>query len=342
MILSGRSMPRWSLEELRKAAGIAAAIEGCRAPRRRRAVAQVDLSLRAAIPLLDGLGGGTRAVLVRQLLRALGFDERSHLEWRLEHKLVQGLVLHAYLPGMVPVTRGLAAALFGQDPDGVQNYLDCELPGGYVVKTALGDSSGESPDGAGTQVIPKYALEGARALPPRLIDEEYVIQERIPIAREYRVHSLEDLVIEDLTFHRYTGGSIPGERDAPNCFVQSALDRLPDALVGGSLLAWDVALTPAGSFTIVEVNFSGFHPVFKRGFHCSGYFHDYNWGACDTARLLNHVARTDGVDVVVHADAPDYPEENCFYADVAAWQARHRTAALAHVGLERRYATNPD
>jgi hypothetical protein len=111
--------------------------------------------------------------------------------------------------------------------------------------------------------------------------------------------------------------------------VQSALDLLPDAMVGGSLLAWDVALTRDGQFVIVEVNFSGFHPVYKRGFHCSGYFHDYNWGACDTARLLNHVARRDDVDVVVHADAPDYPEENRFYADVANWQRRHQeTAAL--------------
>jgi hypothetical protein len=134
-------------------------------------------------------------------------------------------------------------------------------------------------------------------------------------------------VIEDLTFHRYGGGSIPGERNAPNAFVQSALDLLPDAMVGGSLLAWDVALTRDGQFVIVEVNFSGFHPVYKRGFHCSGYFHDYNWGACDTARLLNHVARRDDLDVVVHADAPDYPEENRFYAEVANWQKRHQEAA---------------
>ena len=321
-------MPGWSIEELRKAAVISRAIDGCRAPRRkRRIVSPLDLSLRAAVPLFDGLGGGTRAVLVRQFLRDLGFDECSHLEWRLEHKLVQALVLHSYLPDAVPVTRGFAAALFGQVPDNVRPFLNSEFPRGYVIKAALGDSSGESPNGAGTVAIQRNPQEGALRLPEQLIDEEYVIQEQICIAQEYRIHSLEDLVIEDLTFHRYGGGSIPGERNAPNAFVQSALHLLPDAMVGGSLLAWDVALTPDGGFAIVEVNFSGFHPVYKRGFHCSGYFHDYNWGACDTARLLNHVARRDDVDVVVHADAPDYPEENRFYADVANWQRRHQEAA---------------
>jgi hypothetical protein len=320
-------MPRWSLEEMRKAACITGAIDGCAAPRRQRGAASpLDLSLRAALPLLDGLGGGTRAVLVRQFLRALGFDERSHLEWRLEHKLVQALVLHSYLPDALPVTQGLTSALFGRAPDDALASLDAGFPGGYIIKTALGDSSGELPASAGTVAIRQKPWEAARALPRQLIDEEYVIQERLSIAQEYRVHSLEDLVVEDLTFRRYAGGSIPEERAAPNSFVQSALDRLPDAMVGGSLLAWDVALTREGAFAVIEVNFSGFHPVYNRGFHCSGYFHDDNWGACDTARLLNHVARVDGVDVAVHADAPDRPMENRFYADVAVWQEEHRAA----------------
>ena len=135
-------------------------------------------------------------------------------------------------------------------------------------------------------------------------------------------------MIPDLTFRRYDAGSIIDEREAPNAFVKSLLDRLPDALVGGSLLAWDIALRPSGEFAVIEVNFSGFHPAFKRGFHCSGYFHDQHWGACDTARLLNYVARSDGVEVIAEADAPEYPVENRFYAEVAAWQQRHRGLAV--------------
>jgi hypothetical protein len=321
-------MPDWSREELNKAARINATIDECRAPRRqRRCVPVLVLSLREALPLFEGLGGGTRAVLVRQLLRALGFDEHNHVEWRLEHKLVQALALQSYLPGLFPVTRGLRGTLAGKSRNEFQPFLASEFPAGYIIKTALGDSSGEaeSKPPAVEDILRDLPDRGSPA-PPQLAGEKYIVQEKIPIAQEYRVHSLEDLVVDDLTFRRYTAGSIPGEREALNAEVQSMLDRLPGAIVGGSLLAWDVARKPDGGYAIVEVNFSGFHPVFKRGFHCSGYYHDYNWGSCDTARLLNHVARVDGVEVVVHADAPERPEENRFYADVAAWQARHAAA----------------
>src|SRR5579872_1337615 len=316
-------MPRWSIEELKKAAEVIHSIERRRVARRQRRCAPlIDLSLRAALPLLNGLGGGTRAVLVRQFLRALALDEHTHVNWRLEHKLVQALVLNASLPGVVPVTRGFRSALAHQSPAEFQHFLASEFPGGFVVKAALGDSSGE---GKTQLTIDDVLRDPSQHQPPpaQLTGEQVIVQEKIPIAQEYRVHSLEDTVIEDLTFRRYAGGSIPGERDEPNAIVQRMLDGLPDAIAGGSLLAWDVARKPSGDYALIEVSFSGFHPVFKRGFHCSGYYHDYNWGACDTARLLNHVMRSDGVEIVVHADAPERPEENRFYRDVAAWQRRH-------------------
>jgi hypothetical protein len=314
-------MPDWSPEELYKAACINAAIDECPMPRRqRRRTPVLVLSLREALPLLEGLGGGTRAVLVRQLLQALGFDEHNHVEWRLEHKLVQALVLQSYLPGLFPVTRGLRGMLAGKSPDEFQAFLASEFPAGHIIKTALGDSSGEA-ESKPTVDLRNLPNIGSPA-PQQLSGEEYIVQEKISIAQEYRVHSLEDLVVDDLTFQRYSAGSIPGERDAPNAVVQSMLDRLPGAIAGGSLLAWDVARKPDGGYAIVEVNFSGFHPVFKRGFHCSGYYHDYDWGSCDTARLLNHLERVDGVKILVHADAPERPDENRFYGDVAVWQVR--------------------
>jgi hypothetical protein len=318
-------MPLWSPAELRQVAAVTADIDRCPVPRRRRPLnAPLELSLSDAIPLLDGLGAGTRAVLVRQFLQGLGFDERRFLPWRLEHKLIQALVLQSYLPGIVPVTTGLNARIAGIDPAAVRETLAAEFSGGFLIKTALGEASGESRNGDRSEEVLRAIQEGARTVMPRpLLDEEYIIQERIWIEKEYRVHTLEDLVIEDLTFHRFGAGSIPGERDAPNAFVQSVIDRLPDGIVRGSLLAWDIALTPGRGFIIVEVNFSGYQPDYNPGFHCSGFYHDAKWGACDTARLLNHVARLDGVDVIVRADAPDHPLENQFYADAAAWQQRH-------------------
>jgi hypothetical protein len=319
-------MASWLHTELRQINEVTAAIDRCAGPRRRLPLSgPLELSLSAAIPLLEGLGAGTRAVLVRQLLRGLGFDERRFLPWRLEHKLVQSLVLQSYFPGIVPVTTGLDTRVAGIGPAAIREYLTGEFPSGFLIKTALGEASGESRNGDRSEEVLRALAEGTRTAMPRpLIDEEYIVQERIWIEKEYRVHTLEDLVVEDLTFHRFGAGSIPGERDVPNAFVQSVLDRLPDGIVGGSLLAWDVALTPSGGFTVIEVNFSGYQPAYNRGFHCSGFYHDARWGACDTARLLNHVARLDGVDLIVRADAPDHPLENQFYADADEWQQRHK------------------
>jgi len=322
-------------EEIRQIEAVAAEIANCGLARRRAPLtSRLDLRLSEALGLVEGLGGSTRALPVRQLLRALGFDEARHLRWRMEHKLVQALVIWAWAPEIIPVTCGLDALARTHGPRGVRKFLDNGFPNGYLLKSAVGDSSGESGGGVNGEAVLR-ALEARSDLqdcvapqPCRILDERIVVQERIAIATEYRVHSLEEDVIGDLTFRRYDGGSIPGERDGPNAFVTSVLRRLPDGLVGGSLLAWDIALQPSGGYMVIEVNFTGFHPAFKRGFHCSGYFHDRNWGACDTARLLNHVARQDGVEVVAEPDAPEYPSDNRFYLETLNWQLRHRGLAV--------------
>jgi hypothetical protein len=291
-------------------------------------MSRLDLRLSEGLGLVEGLGGSKRALPVRQLLRALGFDEARHLQWRVEHKLVQALVLRSWAPEIIPVTCGLDSLALSHGPRGVRQFLADDFPGGYVLKAALGDSSGESGAGDNGEAVLRALESGEAPLPCGILNEKIVVQERISIATEYRVHSLEEDVIGDLTFRRYGGGSIADERDGPNAFVTSVLRRLPDGLVGGSLLAWDIALQPSGEYMIVEINFSGFHPAFKRGFHCSGYFHDHKWGACDTARLLNHVARRDGEEVIAEPDAPEYPLDNAFYLEVANWQLRHRGLAV--------------
>ena len=297
-------------------------------PRRRPARAEIDLRLSSGVRLIEGLAGSTRALPVRQVLRALGFDEHRHLQWRVEHKLIQALVLRHWIPESIPVTCGLNSLVRRYGPKGLRHFLANNYPGGFLIKDALGDSSGELPNCNNGELILDKLEAGSTPPPGLLLDETHVVQERVEIVTEYRVHSLEDEVIPDLTFRRYDAGSIVDEREAPNAFVNALLGKLPDALVGGSLLAWDIALQPSGEFAVIEVNFSGFHPAFKRGFHCSGYFHDQHWGACDTARLLNHVARSGGTEVVAEPDAPEHPAENRFYAEVAAWQQRHRGLAV--------------
>ena len=124
-----------------------------------------------------------------------------------------------------------------------------------------------------------------------LTDEEFIVQERQDIRREYRVHTIEDRVIEDLTVHRHQGSVKPGERDGPNGYVQRMLDALPAGITSGSNLGWDVALLEDGSFAVIEVNIGGIHTVYNPGFHASGFFHHRVYGAIYSARLLLFLER---------------------------------------------------
>jgi hypothetical protein len=305
-------------------------IEVCPAPRRRPALTKdLVLPLSEAVPLINGLAGSSRALLIRQLFQVFGFDERRPALWRLEHKLVQALVLNHLCSGSVPVTSGLDFRLRGVPRSNVREHLASEFPDGFIIKETLGDSSGDRAGAnladsvmasieSGQPNVKRATGEWAPDGCASLAEERYIVQERIDIAHEYRVHSFEDHVILNLTTRRYGDGTVMSERDAPSAFVQNLLDRLPDGFLGGSLLGWDVAKTRDGSFRIVEVNFSGYHLVHRPGFHCSGYFHDPGSGQGNTARLLCHVGAAYGVKAIVLGDAASHPEENRFYEQVAS------------------------
>ncbi len=308
----------WDTEELRKIRSIAAEVECCRAQRRRRVKTKVvHLQLSDSMRFSQGMRSTFRALIVRHLLDKLGFDEHRVFRWRLEHKLTQALVLNHYTAGSAPPTRGLyrfAAKVSGD----LRCAISETFPAGYVVKEALGHSSGER--GSMDRAAEAIASIGDRSLPKRLWNEQWLLQQRIPIEKEYRVHSLEGDVIPDLTFHRFGSGNIPGERDRPNQYVEWLLSKLPDAIVGGSLLAWDIALTPGGQLIVIEVNFSGYHPVCGEGFQCSGYYQDVEWGASMIARLLRFVEDSDGVSIVLDVDLKNYSREASFYAEVIRWR----------------------
>jgi hypothetical protein len=99
-------LPQWRPEEIRQIEEVAAEIANCGLPRRRPPLtSRLDVRLSEALGLVEGLGGSKRALPVRQLLRALGFDEARHLQWRMEHKLVQALVLQSSIPEIIPAAR---------------------------------------------------------------------------------------------------------------------------------------------------------------------------------------------------------------------------------------------
>jgi hypothetical protein len=316
-------MTAWLVEEVEQADNIVRAIEECIMPRRTtRGTGAITLSLSRARALREGINDTYRALIVRQLLNALGFDEHKPFQWRLEHKLVQALVLNHYCPAAVPVTRGLKRQILTSGPRSTRKVFEDEFPQGFYIKSALGDSSGDKGEGDKSEhVLPLIAAArvslGGHS---HLWDESWVVQERVPITIEYRVHSLEDRVIEELTLHRYGSGDIPGERDAPNAYVQSVLNRLPAAIVQGALCGWDVALTKDGRFVVIEVNFSGFHPIHRRGFQCSGYLQDKDWGAKSVARLICFIEKIYEMNIVVCADVKEESAENEFYSDVSKWR----------------------
>ena len=320
----------WSDVEVQRAAKVIAELDSYVGPRR---LTGRTRSLRLAVSEIngasDGIWGSFPVTFIRHLCRELGFDEHRVFKWRLEHKLMQALVLNRYVPGTVPVTRGIAEFKRDAGHVNLQAALEAEFPSGFFLKPALGDSSGEcdTPD-RNERILAACEEQSAPPDPGQLLSEVFLVQERIPIAVEYRVHTLEDRVIDDLTFHRYGKGDIPGERDAPNAFIQSILDRLPNAIVAGTVCGWDVARTPQSEFIVIEVNFSGFHPVHNRGFQCSGWFHDEQWGALSAARLVRFLEDRCGVNVSIEADRPDLETENRFYAEVLRCRALLETGAF--------------
>jgi hypothetical protein len=321
---SGPSRPQasWDPEEVRQARPLFCAIDDFRAARRREPLnSRLDLRLSNAIHLLPGLAATTRGLLTRQLLLALDFDERRLGEWRLEHKLVQALALHGYAPGCIPVTRGLDRIAHTAGRPLLRQSLRADFPNGFVVKTALGDSSGDECEHR-TEAAVSWIESGERTVPPPgpLTEEQFIVQELVRIRCEYRVHTVEDAVIEDLTVRRHHGAVGTGERTGPNQFVRTILDTLPAGLTAGSLLAWDVALAEDGSLSVIEVNIGGIHTVYHPGFHSSGFYHHQYYGCVYTARLLRFVERTYDCSIRVVADSPDYPHEHWFYQQVEDWK----------------------
>ncbi len=299
-------------------------IEAFEGSRRRAAVdGDIELRLSGAIPLLPQLAATTRALMTRQVLLTLGFDEKRLAAWRLEHKLIQAHVFRHWHDGSLPETRGLDRLVQNAPVTELRKLVREKFPQGFIIKTALGDCSGDDIDNR-TEAALSWMEGGGRHMPARgtLLDEEFIVQERKNIRHEFRVHTIEDGVIGDLTVHRHRGPMAPGEREGPNNYVQKVLDTLPAGITAGSHLAWDVALLCDGTFATIEVNIGGLHTAYNPGFHASGFYHHREYGAIYTARLLLFLERTYCCRITVIPDAPEYQEEFLFYSEVADWKKR--------------------
>ena len=88
------------------------------------------------------------------------------------------------------------------------------------------------------------------------------------------------------------------------------------------MLGWDVARTPSGRFMVIEVNFTGFHPVHRRGFQCSGYFINEEWGAKSIAHWIRFMEKSDGFRIELNTDVEEDSKERTYYQQVTAWKER--------------------
>jgi hypothetical protein len=89
-----------------------------------------------------------------------------------------------------------------------------------------------------------------------------------------------------------------------------------------------VAELAPGEYRVIEVNFSGFHPCFEPGFHCSGFFQDDVWGPLAIARLIRHVERHYGVVVSCAHDSQMSTVIGRLYIWIARWHQILRVADL--------------
>jgi len=255
-----------------------------------------------------------RAPFVRHLYAAIGADEHRLFRWRLEHKLVQAMVLGHYAPEAILPARGFASFAAEHGKKNVRRALRRVYRGsGFIIKAALSDSSGE--EGMSNATKAAFAALAAKKVPVRRKvappDERWLVEEMLHIAHEYRVHSFDRQIIPDLSFHRYRADANIAR--GTNEFVQSILDRLPEGIVNRQFFAWDVARDLYRRRSVIEVNLTGVHPVFRPGFQTSGHLQHEETGAWATATLIRHVERFLDINIEVEADV----DGEYMYEDVA-------------------------
>lgn len=272
---------------------------------------KIMMSAAEAIRFNSGLSCSCLGLPVRHILSKIGFDEKRVFDWRVEHKLVQALILQKYCGSAVPVSCGLNSLLLNCGYSSLSQLLSVRHSSDLILKRTLGYNSDPDQSHELNRAIIIDAIhcyESGNLPEVGLEGERFIVQQRVPIESEYRVHTIEDKVIAGITYrkgNRINGAS--GDCAGANSFVRNMLDRLPNALVKDTLCGWDVVYTYNREWRIIEINYAGFHPVFEQGFHCSGYFQDLNWGFARTAELLHFIEKEYAVQITLMAGLnPDH------------------------------------
>lgn len=255
-------------------------IENCSSQKIEKKTSEETFELSPDPNLIANLSGGVGTFIVRSLLHQLNIDEHHVFRWRLENKYWQYRILTYYVPNCMAETISFSKLL--DEHDGVKKIKDL-CANGFFVKGTLGDGSGR-----GNSFDRTAEVDDIISLhqPDDDHQEKWVLQKRLNFEKEFRIHTFSKDLIRGLTIEMQ-GQYLSNSYDAEE-FVIKLLQKLPDTILQGTLIGWDIGLTDTNEYYVIEANITGYHPEYGHGFQTSGYFGDRNYGAIICAWLNNY------------------------------------------------------
>lgn len=236
--------------------------------------------LKEDIHLVTDLSGNIGALFIRALLDRLNVNEHHLAKWHLENKFRQYQILNYYIPNCMAMTMGISELL--SSDNGIQKIKEL-CKNGFFIKACLGDGSGRAKSFDRTaeldDIIKCYPNENTTL-------EKWILQERLEFISEFRIHTFDRDIIYGLTFHME--GEDPSGRGDAEEFLKLLLEKLPDTILLGTLIGWDIGITNTNKCYVIETNITGFHSEFSAGFQTSGYFGDAYHGPVMCAWINNY------------------------------------------------------
>lgn len=230
--------------------------------------------------LLKYLAGNVGAFFVRAILNKLSINEHHVFRWRLENKYRQYQVLNYYAPGSIAETISVSKVL--STDNGAQTIKElCE--NGFFIKATLGHRTGENNSFDRTHELDEI-IQSNQKEHNHL--EKWMLQKKLDLNCEFRIHTFGKDLLYGMTF--ITNGKDSSKSASAEEFLKGILEKLPDTILHDTLIGWDVAITNANEYYVIEANFTGFHPEFVPGFQTSGYFGDRKYGSILCAWLNNY------------------------------------------------------
>lgn len=240
--------------------------------------------------LISDLSGWIGALVIRAILYELHIDEHHIFKWRPENKYVQYLIFKHYSRGCMPVTAGLSSVLKN---DNWVTTIRKRIKYDHFIKATLGFGSGGRKDFDRTtefeQILKQHQEE-------HFLHEKWILQRKLKLNKEFRVHSFGKDILYGLTF-KISGGDSPGDFDGPQEFISLILQKLPSSLLEGTLIGWDVGLIKRARYYVIEANFTGFHPEHRAGFQTTGYVDEMPFGPIICAWVNSYFRNKYGVSI---------------------------------------------